>query len=133
MHPRSWGRFFLWVIGGALYLVAGVPCIVNPLLASVVLTLLLGAGLIAAGLVRVYLATQLPPGQLRHMVFRARGHDFARFDHRQSLAAGQRVCIANIARRRPPVSWRRLGELWYGDCIRGADPFSLHVHLRSEQ
>ena len=57
MHSRSWGRFFLWVIGGVLYLAAGVICIVNPVLASVVLTLLLGAGLIAAGLVRLYLAT----------------------------------------------------------------------------
>src|SRR5438552_14746592 len=49
MHSRGWGQFFLWVVGGVLYLAAGVLCIVNPLLASVVLTLLLGAGLIAAG------------------------------------------------------------------------------------
>jgi|SRR5208337_1057912 len=69
MHARSWGRFFLWVIGGALYLAAGVICIVNPVLASVVLTLMLGAGLIAAGLVRVYLATMLPAGQPRLLVF----------------------------------------------------------------
>jgi len=71
MHSRTWGRFFLWVIGGLLYLAAGVLCIVNPRLASVVLTLMLGAGLIAAGLVRVYLATQLPGGQPRLMVFLA--------------------------------------------------------------
>ncbi len=69
MHARSWSRFFLWVVGGALYLAAGVICIVNPRLASVVLTLLLGAGLIAAGLVRVYLATRLPGGQPRLLVF----------------------------------------------------------------
>jgi uncharacterized membrane protein HdeD (DUF308 family) len=69
MHSRSWSRFFLWVIGGALYLAAGVICIVNPVLASVVLTLMLGAGLVAAGLVRVYLATELPVGQPRLLVF----------------------------------------------------------------
>jgi uncharacterized membrane protein HdeD (DUF308 family) len=69
MHSRSWGRFFLWVVGGLLYIAAGVLCIVNPLLASVVLTLLLGAGLIAAGVVRVYLGTQLPPDQPRALVF----------------------------------------------------------------
>ncbi len=69
MHARSWGRFFLWVIGGALYLAAGVICIVNPVFASVVLTLLLGAGLIAAGLVRIYLATELPAGEPRLLVF----------------------------------------------------------------
>jgi len=71
MHSRGWGQFFLWVIGGILYLAAGVLCIVNPLLASVVLTLLLGACLVAAGVVRVYLATQLPAGQPRALVFLA--------------------------------------------------------------
>jgi uncharacterized membrane protein HdeD (DUF308 family) len=48
-----------------------VLCIVNPILASVVLTLLLGAGLIAAGIVRLYLTTQLPAGQPRALVFLA--------------------------------------------------------------
>src|SRR5260370_10369656 len=71
MHSRGWGQFFLWVIGGVLYLAAGVLCIVNPLLASVVLTLLLGAGLIAAGVLRAYLATRLPAGQPRGLVFAA--------------------------------------------------------------
>lgn len=69
MHSREWGRFFLWVIGGLLYLAVGVLCVVNPLLASIVLTLLLGVGLVAAGVVRVYLATQLPAGQPRILVF----------------------------------------------------------------
>src|SRR5260370_37807070 len=61
MHSRGWGQFFLWVIGGVLYLAAGILCIVNPLLASVVLTLFLGAGLIAAGAVRTSLAAPRPP------------------------------------------------------------------------
>jgi uncharacterized membrane protein HdeD (DUF308 family) len=69
MQARGWSQFFLWVIGGALYLAGGVICIVNPKFASEVLTLLLGAGLIAAGLVRVYLATRLPAGQPRALVF----------------------------------------------------------------
>ena len=69
MHSRCWGQFFLWVIGGVLYLAAGVLCIVNPLLASVVLTLLLGCGLLAAGIVRIYLAMHLPAGQPRGLVF----------------------------------------------------------------
>jgi uncharacterized membrane protein HdeD (DUF308 family) len=69
MHSRTWGRFFLWVLGGLLYIAAGVLCIVNPVLASVWLTLLLGAGLIAAGVVRGYLAFQLPADQPRALVF----------------------------------------------------------------
>ncbi len=36
MHSREWGRFFLWVVGGLVYIAAGVVCIVNPMLASVV-------------------------------------------------------------------------------------------------
>ncbi len=69
MHSRTWALFFLWVIGGVLYVAAGVICIVNPILASVVLTLLLGAGLIAAGAVRFILAFRLPPVQPRLLIF----------------------------------------------------------------
>jgi uncharacterized membrane protein HdeD (DUF308 family) len=71
MHSRAWSQFFFWVIGGLLYVAAGVLCIVNPLLASVVLTLLLGVGLIAAGIVRAYLASQLPAGEPRVLIFLA--------------------------------------------------------------
>jgi uncharacterized membrane protein HdeD (DUF308 family) len=69
MHSRTWGRFFFWVLGGLLYLAAGVLCIVNPVLASVALTLILGAALIAAGVVRACLAFQLPADQPRALVF----------------------------------------------------------------
>lgn len=56
---RSWGRFFLWVVIGALYVVAGVIAFTDPLLASAVFTLVLGVGLIAAGIVRGMLAMWL--------------------------------------------------------------------------
>jgi uncharacterized membrane protein HdeD (DUF308 family) len=69
MHSREWERFFLWVVGGLAYVAAGVVCIVNPVLASVALTLLLGAGLIAAGVVRAFLAFQLPADHPRGLVF----------------------------------------------------------------
>ncbi len=69
MHARGWGRFLLWVVGGLLYLAAGVLCIVNPALASAVLTLLLGVGLIAAGAVRLVLAFSLPAEPTRLLVF----------------------------------------------------------------
>jgi uncharacterized membrane protein HdeD (DUF308 family) len=69
MHSRTWGLFFLWVIGGMIYLAAGLICIVNPVFASVVLTLLLGAGLLVAGGVRVVLAFRLPPVRPRVLIF----------------------------------------------------------------
>jgi uncharacterized membrane protein HdeD (DUF308 family) len=71
MHAQGWGRFFLWVLGGILYLFVGLICIFNPIFASVALTLMLGAGLIAAGLVRAYLAFQLPPDHPRGLVLLA--------------------------------------------------------------
>lgn len=71
MQAQDWSRFFLWVMGGLLYLLIGMICILNPLLASVFLTLALGAGLIAAAAVRIYLAFQLPAGSSRAMVFLA--------------------------------------------------------------
>jgi uncharacterized membrane protein HdeD (DUF308 family) len=71
MHSKAWGRFFLWVLGGLLYIVAGVMCIMNPVLAAGILTLLLGAGLIAAGVVRAVLAFELPSSPQRPMLFLA--------------------------------------------------------------
>jgi len=70
-HAQGWGRFFLWMIGGVLYIAAGVICIINPIFASLALTLALGAGLIAAAVVRGYLALQLPAEQPRGMVLLA--------------------------------------------------------------
>lgn len=67
-RAKDWSHFFLWVLGGILYIAAGTFAIVNPILASLVLTLMLGAGLIAAGLVRIFLATQLPSGRHRGLV-----------------------------------------------------------------
>jgi len=70
-HAKSWARFFLWIVGGAIYLIAGVVCILNPVFASLALTLALGAGLIAAAVVRAYLAFHLPGGNPRAMVLLA--------------------------------------------------------------
>jgi uncharacterized membrane protein HdeD (DUF308 family) len=68
MHARSWGRFFLWVAGGGLYVLAGVFCIFDPRAASAILTLMIGAGLIAAAIVRAYLAFELPASPRRSLV-----------------------------------------------------------------
>ena len=53
---KGWGRFLLWALLGLLYIVAGFFTFENPLLAAVILTLLLGASLIASGIVRIFLA-----------------------------------------------------------------------------
>jgi uncharacterized membrane protein HdeD (DUF308 family) len=53
---KGWGRFLIWALLGVLYIVAGFVTFENPLLAAVVLTLLLGASLVASGIVRIILA-----------------------------------------------------------------------------
>ncbi len=59
---KEWGRFFLWMIIGGLYVVGGIFAVMNPLLASAVLTLLLGTFLIVAGVFRIVLAMQMRTG-----------------------------------------------------------------------
>jgi uncharacterized membrane protein HdeD (DUF308 family) len=53
---KSWGKFLLWVLLGALYIIAGFVTFTNPLLAAALLTLILGASLVASGIMRIILA-----------------------------------------------------------------------------
>lgn len=66
---RDWGRLALWVASGLIYAAAGAVAIARPGMAAAVFTLLLGAGLIASGLVRLYLAAHLPAGNMRWAAF----------------------------------------------------------------
>jgi uncharacterized membrane protein HdeD (DUF308 family) len=53
---KGWGKFLIWALLGVLYIVAGFITFENPLFAAVILTLLLGASLVASGIVRIVLA-----------------------------------------------------------------------------
>lgn len=59
---KSWGKFFLWIILGVLYIVAGFVTFENPLLAAALLTLVLGAALVASGIMRIILAFNMKEG-----------------------------------------------------------------------
>jgi uncharacterized membrane protein HdeD (DUF308 family) len=59
---KTWGKFLLWLLLGGLYIVAGFATFENPLLAAALLTLLLGAALIASGIMRVVLAFSMKEG-----------------------------------------------------------------------
>jgi uncharacterized membrane protein HdeD (DUF308 family) len=61
---KTWGKFFLWLILGALYILAGIVTFTNPLLAAVVLTLMLGAVLVVSGIMRIILAFSMKAGSL---------------------------------------------------------------------
>lgn len=53
---KSWGKFLIWALLSVLYVIAGFLTFDNPLFAAVLLTLFLGASLIASGAVRLFLA-----------------------------------------------------------------------------
>src|SRR6266566_3103124 len=56
---KTWGKFFLWLLLGALYIIAGFVTFENPLLAAALLTLLLGFSLVASGIMRIVLAFRM--------------------------------------------------------------------------
>ena len=59
---KTWGKFLLWLLLGALYIIAGFLTFENPLLAAALLTLLLGIALIASGIMRIWLAFSMKAG-----------------------------------------------------------------------
>jgi len=65
---KTWGRFFLWLALGLLYLLGGISVIMNPLLAASFLTLMLGGALLASGIIRIVLAFQMKEGSSWLMV-----------------------------------------------------------------
>src|ERR1700759_2383217 len=60
---KGWGRFLVWVLLGALYIVAGFITFENPLFAAAILTLLLGASLVASGIMRIILVFSMKRDQ----------------------------------------------------------------------
>jgi uncharacterized membrane protein HdeD (DUF308 family) len=59
---KTWGRFFFWLILGALYIFAGFVAFDNPFLTAVWLTLFLGAALVASGILRIFLGFNMKAG-----------------------------------------------------------------------
>src|SRR5215831_17345791 len=53
---KSWGKFPLLLLLGALYIIAGFITFENPLLVAAVLTLMLGVALVVSGIMRIVLA-----------------------------------------------------------------------------
>ena len=62
LRARDWGPFVLWIGLGIVYALAGLLTLANPLLAAGVLTLFLGAALVAAGIMRIIVAFQMKAG-----------------------------------------------------------------------
>ncbi|WP_293867854.1 HdeD family acid-resistance protein [uncultured Alsobacter sp.] len=61
-NMKTWGRFFLWIVIGLLYVGAGIITVTAAPQAAAILTLLVGAAFVASGLVRIVLAFQMREG-----------------------------------------------------------------------
>jgi uncharacterized membrane protein HdeD (DUF308 family) len=59
---KTWGRFLLWLVLGALYILAGLVTFENPLLAALILTFMLGGALAISGIMRIILAFSMKEG-----------------------------------------------------------------------
>lgn len=58
-NAHNWCRFFLWIFGGLAYIGVGAFALAQPLMAAAVFTLVLGAGLLATGVLRIYVGSHL--------------------------------------------------------------------------
>lgn len=58
-NAKDWTHFFLFVLAGLLYVAAGAFALAQPFSAAVILTLMLGAAMLAAGVTRVYIGTHM--------------------------------------------------------------------------
>ena len=56
---KGWGRSILWMITDALYIIGGFFAVIDPLPASLVLTLILAIALIIIGCIRTWMGFQL--------------------------------------------------------------------------
>jgi uncharacterized membrane protein HdeD (DUF308 family) len=59
LSALTWGRFFFWIIAGLAYIVVASFALAQPLVAARFFTLMLGAGMIATGVVRMFLGAYL--------------------------------------------------------------------------
>jgi uncharacterized membrane protein HdeD (DUF308 family) len=59
LSAKTWRRFVVWIIAGLAYIVVAVFALAQPLIAAPLFTLLMGAGMIATGVVRIYLGAYL--------------------------------------------------------------------------
>jgi uncharacterized membrane protein HdeD (DUF308 family) len=59
VNSRNWTRFFLWILAGLFYIAAGSFALAQPYHAAVVLTLLLGAAMLTAGVIRISIGAHM--------------------------------------------------------------------------
>ena len=106
---KTWGRFLFWLALGILYIIAGFVAFDNPLLTAVWLTLILGAALVASGIMRVFLGFNMKGGTpwgwvvASGLITLLLGRH-----HPHPLASLLALRARNLSRHRPSVRGREL-------------------------
>ena len=59
VKSHTLSRFFLWIFSGIAYIGVGAFALAQPLVAAALFTLVLGLGMVAIGLIRVYVGSHL--------------------------------------------------------------------------
>jgi uncharacterized membrane protein HdeD (DUF308 family) len=59
LAAKTWRRFVVWIIAGLAYIVVAAFALAQPLVAAAFFSLVLGAGIVATGVVRIYLGAHL--------------------------------------------------------------------------
>ena len=105
------GRIPVWVLLGALYIVAGFITFENPLFAAAILTLLLGASLVASGIDAIILAFSMKRDSHGYGCAVQHRHAVAGVVDPRALAGQQRLHPRHFPRHRPDHGRCRLGQL----------------------
>jgi uncharacterized membrane protein HdeD (DUF308 family) len=59
IKSHNLSRFFLWILGGIVYIAVGAFALAQPLVAAALFTLVLGLGMVVIGVIRVYIGSHL--------------------------------------------------------------------------
>jgi uncharacterized membrane protein HdeD (DUF308 family) len=59
LKAKDWRHFFLWIFAGLFYIAAGAFALAQPYHAAILLTGLLGAAMLAAGIIRIAIGTHM--------------------------------------------------------------------------
>lgn len=69
VKSHSLSRFFLWILSGIAYIAVGAFALAQPLVAAALFTLVLGFGMVAIGLIRIYIGSRLCNQTRRSVIF----------------------------------------------------------------
>ncbi len=111
ISAHRWSSRIIVILLGLLYIVAASFLLANPIVGAVGLTLMVGAAMLATGIVRLYFATQLPEGPRWHVALAGVLTVLVGSPDPRRLAEQLGLCSGRISGPRHDHVWRELAEL----------------------